>query len=220
MKLASAVDLSRFLQATSNRAMYEHVGVELGFKNQADKSPGQSPFLVDIADISENRVVFCFPNSHPGLYAITDICFHDDGLLGAAIGMGYVDNPDKDIPRDSVEPANNPAIPEIDNPSSTLHINSDMLIKIGPSANSDIYGPDESWVIVFDLASNAGFADIICALSSGNLHITLKVKDLKTGAHSLLTNDPMPTLVKDRHPQQSTSSVYTEPEVPDSCAKG
>jgi len=189
MKRSSAVDFSRFCQLAAHRAMYEHVGIELAFRYCANDSPGQSRFLVDVTDLGENRVVFCFPDTSSGAYAITDICFHDDGLLGFAAVMDYVSEPDTESPLAAFRLSNNPGQPDADGPTSIPCIHDDGVIDIKQAAHSQVTGRHDSWVAIFDLETGTSFADIIYALSTGRLRITIKVKNPDTGKYRLLFNE-------------------------------
>lgn len=196
-------DLSRLFLFTANRAVSGHVSVELGFDNKSGRSCVQSQFLVDITDIRENRVVFCFPNTQPDKYSITDICFHDDGLLGAATIMGSISNTNAGLLQGSLVTSNSANDYEPESQSLNFNIVSESTANSGSATHTDIHGWHGSWVIIFDLESGAGFADIMYALSKGSLRMTIKVKDLETGNYKLLTNERNLTLGQSRCPQQS-----------------
>lgn len=205
MKDSPNLDMSRLLLFAANRAIYEHVSVEVGFCNNTDSSAIQSQFIVEVTDISERRVVFCFPSAQPDMYSITDICFHDDGLLGTATVMGCLTGCDVELPHDGFMESNNTNHGD----SETRHINlgrsSKLPVDADPVRYTNIHGPHDFWVIIFDLQSGAGFADIMYALNKGRLRINIKVKDLKSGHCELLTNEPILTLGQTSRPQQPVS---------------
>jgi len=207
MKNSSTLDLFRLCMFAAHRAMHEHVGVELGFNSKAGNSSVQSPFLVGITDISESRIVFCFQNKLPRVYSVTNICFHDDGLLGFAAAMGYVNDPDVESPLNIFKSSIKSNQPYTHAPPSTLNINSDSLTNISTNVNSNVYGRYGSWVVIFDLKNDAGFARIIYALNTGRLRINLRVQDLETGSYTLLFNKQMLTLGQPGCRRQSGSSA-------------
>jgi hypothetical protein len=205
MKGSPTSDLTRLLLFAADRAIYEHVSVELGFCSKADCSSIQSPFLVEVTDISESRVVFCFPNAQPGTYSISDICFHDDGLLGAATIMGCADDSDIEFPHDDFMTSTNTNHGNTENRGMTHSISGAMSADVGPIRYTNVYGPQDSWVVIFDLLSGTDFADIMYALNKGRLRITIKVKELESGRYELLTNEPNLMLGHNRRTEQSGS---------------
>lgn len=206
MKSLSTSGMSMCLLFAANRALYEHVNFELGFKNKADSSSVRSQLLVDIAEINEGRIVFCFPSTLPGVFSIKDVWFHDDGMLGSAAFMGCVNDPYVELPQDDFRSSKGPNQNDTDKPSSAPNINGKTPIDIVPAKRSNANRQHEYWVIIFDLESGAGFADIIYALVSGCLRITIKAKDFETGSYRLFANEIMPTLGHYRCPRQSESN--------------
>lgn len=206
MKNLSTSGISRCLLFAANRALCEHVSLELGFKSKADSSFVRSQLLVDIAEINEGRVVFCFPNTLPSVFSIKDVWFHDDGMLGAAVLMGCVNDPDVGLPHDGFKSSTCPHQTDTDNSSSAPNINGETPIDIVTAKCSSANGQHEYWVIIFDLDSGAGFADIVYALISGCLRITIKAKDFETGSYRLFTNEILPTLGHYRCPRQPGSN--------------
>jgi hypothetical protein len=194
MKNLSASGMSRCLSFAANRALFEHVSFELGFKSKADSSFVRSQLLVDIAEINEGRVVFCFPSTLPGVFSVKDVWFHDDGMLGSAALMGCVNDPYVELPRDDSRLSKGPNQTDTDNPSTVRNINNETPNDNVSANRSNANGKHEYWVTIFDLESGTAFADIIYALISGCLRITIKAKDLETGSYRLFTNEIMPTL--------------------------
>lgn len=190
----------------ANRALYEHVSIELGFKNKTDSTSVRSQLLVDIAEISEDRVVFCIPSTLPGIFSIKDVWFHDDGKLGSAAFMGCVNDPCVELHHDDFKSSKRPNQTDTNNPSSIPDINEETSIDINPTKRSNTSGQHKYWVIIFDLERGAGFADIIYALISGCLRITIKAKEYETGSYKLFTNEMMPTLGHYVCPPQSGSN--------------
>jgi len=197
---------SRCLLFAANRALCEHVSFELGFRNNAESSSVRSQLRVDIAEINEGRVVFCIPSTLPGIFSIKDVWFHDHGMLGSAAFMGCVNDPYVEFPHDDFGLAKGPIQTDTDNPSSASDINGATPVDSVPSRRSNANGQHEYWVIIFDLASGDGFVDIIYALISGCLRITIKAKDFETGSCRLFTNEIMPTLGHYRCPRQSEAN--------------
>lgn len=206
MKNLSVSDMSRCLLFSANRALCEHVSVELGFKNRTDETSVRSQLLVDIAEIYEGRVVFCLPSTLPGVFSIEDVWLHDDGMLGSAVLMGCVKDPYIEFPHDEYKSSNNPNQIDADDPSSTSDINSEAPIDTASARRSNANGQHEYWVIIFDLESDSGFADIVYALITGRLRITIKSKDHGTGSYRLFTNELMPKVSRYTGPEQSGST--------------
>lgn len=193
MSISSTEKSSGFLQSAARRALYQQVDVELAFRDITRDSSRQSGFLVDIAEISNNRVVFFFPDTLPGVYTITDIYFHDGGLLDYAGAMKYAYD-DVELPRRVSRFSGTTALPDTGSSFSEADINRHLPVNDNPHARTDRYDRYESWVVVFVLGNGVDFADIIYALSTGDLCIKIRVKDSKNGIYRLLTNDPDPTL--------------------------
>jgi len=206
MKNLSTTGLSRCLLFAANRALCEHVSFELGFRDKADSSSVRPQLLVDIAEINEGRVVFCFPSTLPGVFSIKDVWFHDDGMLDSAALMGCVNDLYVELPHDNFKSSKGTNQTDTDCPSSTSGINAETPIDIVIAKRSNANGQHEYWVIIFDLESGAGFADIIYALISGRLRITIKAKDFETGSYRLFTNEVVPTLGHYSCPRQSGSN--------------
>jgi hypothetical protein len=146
-----------------------------------------------MAEIGNNRVVFFFPDTSPGVYAITDIYFHDGGMLDYAGAMKYAYDAVVELPPRVSRFTENTALPDTGNLFSGTGINRNLTANDNPRTCTDGYDRCESWVIVFALGNGVDFADIIYALSTGDLCIKIRVKDSKNGILRLLTNDPDPT---------------------------
>ena len=193
MKSSSTADQSRLLLLAARRALCEQVGVELVFRQAADSAPVPEIFIVDITDIGENRVVFCFPNTLPDAYAIADISFHDDEMLGPVTASGNVIDSCHEVTCDVVSLSGNPCPPRSGNPPAT-HAAGANPAGTDPAARTRSSGQHEFWVIIFELARGTGFADILYALSTGRLRITIRINDIENGSYRLLTNEPVLTL--------------------------
>ena len=208
MKTLSATDMSRCLQFSANRALCEHVSVELGFKSKADDTSVRSQLLVDIAEITEGRVVFCIPSTQPGVFSVEDVWLHDDGMLGSAVLIGCVNDPHLEFPHDAFRLSRRANHTDTDEPAAAPDMKDESPVDIGPARCSSANGQHEYWVIIFDLKRDSGFADIVYALISGHLRITIKAKDYVTGMCRLFTNEFMPALSHCRCSQQSPSNDF------------
>jgi hypothetical protein len=156
-------------------------GIRLGFKpiDEGDGKhdcPGATHFCMVITDISERKIMITFHNRSPVNCVISDIIFADGCLYSISVQSA----------RGSVEPGKLACA--IDTGTGDHQLAS--YDTAAPDTLQDGIKPNESLGIIFDLQAGITLVDVIGALSSEKLNISLKLLDDGPGTAGILINEP------------------------------
>lgn len=146
---------------------------------------------MDVTDISDRRLMITFHNRGGASCVITDIYFSDGGLFSISVqsvkDAGERKGPACQLVAAGV--ASGVAVPELYDDSGNFRVVNS--IPKGPEAEVMLDGihRNESLGIVFDLQAGVTLADVISALSSGKLTISIKLHGSVQEDTALLINE-------------------------------
>ena len=167
-------------------------GIRLGFKQIAGNGregdyPEETNIFMDITDVHERCIKITFHNRAPVPCAISDIIFSDGEMFSISVQSarvsGKVGRPACSIDACTGE---HPSAPGPCPDASTGRMSRQDAFDT--TDLEDGIKPNESLGIIFDLQAGITLADVISALSKGNLNISVKLQGNAMGGGGLLVN--------------------------------
>jgi hypothetical protein len=143
---------------------------------------------MDITDIRERRIIITFHNQAPVPCAISDIYFVDGDIFTISVqNVRHTEAAGSGACIIDIDTGCQQSVPAPYHDSSTYQVarhHSDELDTL-----QDGIRQKESLGIVFDLQAGVTQADVISALSMGQLNISLKLQAEPQAAGGILVND-------------------------------
>ncbi|MGR9107169.1 MAG: hypothetical protein ACU843_09595 [Gammaproteobacteria bacterium] len=163
--------------------------VTLGFTNVTGNNAVDAgtarQYSVEVHNAGRSQVSFLFKNTGPLASSITDVYF-DDNVLSAIAGID--NSPGVDFSgrgaRDFL-----PGYNQLNPPFKAA---ARLTAASNPPARQNGVNPMEALTIRYDLQTGRSFADVIDALSSGEMRIGIQVRDFAGGGSESFVNDPAP----------------------------
>jgi hypothetical protein len=140
-------------------------GLRVGFVNVTDAADRQPGFYLDISDVSAGRLRFTFLNTDPGNWTITRVYFDDGEVMAIDVEMESAGD------TAAVVAAGEPAIS-------------------GKALLRGEHRLHENLAVIFELHPGVGMADVVCALNTGRLKVSLKAVRPGSEERGIFTSAP------------------------------
>jgi hypothetical protein len=168
-------------------------GIRLGFKpvsrnERENDCPGETNFFMDITDIRERQLKITFYNQAPVPCTISDIYFADGDLFSISVQSAR-DSGEIRVPACSIAACTGDHQSAPDPYHDSSNYQATKRSTDDPEALQDGIKPNESLGIIFDLQAGTTLADVIGALCTGKLNISVKLQGDTRGAGGLLINE-------------------------------
>lgn len=188
--------------------------ITLGFDNISgnrlqDAEIGETQLFVDVAEVTENTVLFRFRNAGPNEYFISKVYFDDNNLLGT---FTLIDSDEGDGD-DGVDFS---AVSNHKKQQSANKLNSSFVMTNGLSADNNSrkdtsvkssgVDPGESLDFLLTLQNNLTYSKVIEDLADLDLRIRMNVLGFDSGKSKIFVNTPY-----DPTGAVSSSSAVPEP---------
>ncbi len=193
--------------------------VTLGFynithNNGGDAAVARAQLFVNVESVGE-QVLFTFYNTGPAASSITDVYFDHNPLAPLLSGIAAIYNTDPGVSfSEGASPFNLPA-------GNTVGFTADFSADSDPPTQPNGVNPYESLGILFDLAGDKTFADVLAELESGVLWIGIHVQGFSSGGSEALVTTPPDDppeygtiiIIKDADPADGTDFEFASDQL-------
>jgi hypothetical protein len=140
-------------------------GLRVSFVNVTDAADQQPKFYLDISDVSTGRLRFTFLNTDPGNWTITRVYFDDGEVMAIDVVMEPVDE------------------------TTAMTAGGDPIAQEHAVLPGE-HPLHENLAVIFELHPGVGMADVVCALNTERLKVSLQAVRPGSEESGIFTSAP------------------------------